>query len=81
MIEKAKEKMRAEGEINIFTPALADKIMAFHKVHMSTCDKGIMVRREYRILQFRVQLVFRGHMERDRFWYKSYIHLSILIPT
>ena len=42
MIEKAKEKMRAEGEINIFTTALADKIMAFQKVHMSACDKVIM---------------------------------------
>ena len=51
MIVKVKEKMREEGEINIFTTALADKVMAFHKVHMSACDKGIMVRREYRILQ------------------------------
>ena len=37
MIVKVKEKMREEGEINIFTTALADKIMAFQKVHMSAC--------------------------------------------
>ena len=51
MIEKAKDKMRAERDINIFTTALADKIIAFQKVHMSTCDKVIMVQREYHILQ------------------------------
>ena len=51
MIEKAKDKMRAERDINIFTTALADKIIAFQKVHMSTCDKVIVVQREYHILQ------------------------------
>ena len=51
MIEKAKDKMRAERDINIFTTALADKIIAFQKVHMSTCDKVIVVQREYNILQ------------------------------
>ena len=51
MIEKAKDKMRAERDINIFTTALADKIIAFQKVHMSTCDRVIMVRHEYHILQ------------------------------
>ena len=50
MIEKVKEKMSEEGEINIYTTALADKMMAFHKVHMSACDKAIMVRDEYCIL-------------------------------
>ena len=48
MIEKVKEKMREDGEINIYTTALADKIMAFR---MSACDKAIMLRDEYRILQ------------------------------
>ena len=28
-----------------------------------------------------VRWVFWGHIYRDRFWYKSYINLSILIPT
>jgi predicted nucleic acid-binding Zn-ribbon protein len=51
MIEKAKDKMRAERDINIFTTALADKIIAFQKDHMSTCDKVIVVQREYNILQ------------------------------
>ena len=51
MIEKVKEKMREEGEINIYTTALADKIMAYYKVRMSQSDKAIMLRDEYHILQ------------------------------
>ena len=50
-IETVKEKMREDGEINIYTTALADKIMAYYKVCMSACDKAIMLRDEYRILQ------------------------------
>ena len=51
MIEKVKEKMGEDGEINIYTTALADKIMAYYKVRMSACDKAIMLRDEYRILR------------------------------
>ena len=51
MIEKVKEKMRVDGEINIYTTALADKIIAYYKVRVSACDKAIMLRDEYRILQ------------------------------
>ena len=51
MIEKVKEKMREDGEINIYTTALADKIMAYYKVRISANDKATMVRDEYHILQ------------------------------
>ena len=47
MIEKAKDKMRGEGEINELSLALADKIMAFHKVHTQTNDKLSELRSEY----------------------------------
>ena len=47
MIDKAKDKMRVEGEINELSLALADKIMAFHKVHTQTNDKLSELRGEY----------------------------------
>ena len=51
MIEKAKDKMRGEGEINELTLALADKITAFHKVHTQANDKLSELRSEYISLQ------------------------------
>ena len=51
MIEKAKDKMRGEGEINELTLALADKMTAFHKVHTPVNDKLFQLRSEYISLQ------------------------------
>ena len=51
MIEKAKDKMRGEGEINELTLALADKMTAFHKVHTPMNDKLFQLRSKYISLQ------------------------------
>ena len=51
MIEKAKDKMRGEGEINELTLALADKMTAFHKVHTPVNDKLFQLRSKYISLQ------------------------------
>ena len=47
MIEKLRDKVRADGEINQTTLALAEKIMAFHKIHTSVNEKKFALRSEY----------------------------------
>ena len=51
MIEKWREKNEGRGEINQTTLVLAEKNMAFHKIHTSANDKLSALRSKYSGLQ------------------------------
>ena len=51
MIEKWRDETRTEGKINQTMLALAEKNMAFHKIHTSANDKLFALRKEYSGLQ------------------------------